>query len=408
MYMSMLLKIDPLLLFCDLLHYIMPNKYAKIKTKKCDTSRGVDPVLYTKIVKPYMFRKDPEEAHHLTIGLMKQLGRNSLGRAILHNLYGVPEHPPLVQDLWGVTFPNPVGLAAGLDKNGEAIPGLSQIGFGYIEIGTLTPKPQEGNELPRLFRLIPDQALINRMGFNNKGVEKAAEELSQVKVKPIPIGVNIGKNKLTPNEQAVEDYQACIRGLYPYGDYFVINISSPNTPGLRNLQHGEELKQLITGVLDEVNVQVKEKKAHKKPVLVKLAPDLTQEELEQMVESILETEIAGIIATNTTLSRSGLLDVKRDEAGGLSGRPLTQRSTEVIAEIYRLTKGKLPIIGVGGIFSGEDAYKKICAGASLVQIYSGLIYKGPEVLKEINRDLLKCLEADGHTHIQSAIGSKVK
>jgi len=365
-------------------------------------------LLYTKILKPYMFTKDPEDAHHLTIGMMKQLGKSSIGRAMLSRMYGVEETEVLHQKVWGISFPNPVGLAAGLDKNGEAIPGLSQVGFGFLEIGTLTPKPQEGNERPRLFRLPPDKALINRMGFNNKGVEAAARELTKLKARPIPIGINIGKNKVTPNEQAVEDYQACIKALYPLGDYFVINISSPNTPGLRNLQHGEELKQLLKGVLLEAERQAKQLKVKKKPILVKLAPDVTEEELEAMIESISATKIDGIIATNTTLQRTGLIDMNRHETGGLSGKPLTKRSTEVIAQIYRLTNGKIPIIGVGGIFTGKDAYEKICAGASLVQVYSGLIYEGPEMLRAINEDLKKYLKADGHLNISSAIGSKVK
>jgi dihydroorotate dehydrogenase len=365
-------------------------------------------LLYDKILKPYMFRKDPEEAHHQTINMMKRVGTTAAGQALLHTMYGVKNNSILTQELWGLTFANPVGLAAGLDKNGEAIPAFSQIGFGFVEIGTVTPKPQEGNELPRLFRLLPDQALINRMGFNNKGINEAAKELDKLKKRPVPVGVNIGKNKITPNEQAVEDYRECIRVLYPYGDYFVINISSPNTPGLRNLQHGKELKNLINGVLNEVQYQVANNGFPHKPVLVKLAPDLTEEELEAMIESIMDTSISGIIATNTTLDRSKLIDSNRSEAGGLSGRPLTIRSTEVIRSIYKLTQAKIPIIGVGGIFSGQDAYDKICAGASLIQIYSSLIYHGPGLLREINTKLVRLVQADGYSSIGDAIGSKNK
>jgi len=366
-------------------------------------------MLYPKVVKPLMFRKDPEEAHHLTMNLMKKLGSLAAGRAVLKAMYGYQGNSRLKQRLWGIDFSNPVGLAAGLDKNGEAIPGFSCIGFGYLEIGTLTPKPQPGNELPRLFRLIEDEALINRMGFNNLGVEEAARQLALVTYRPIPLGVNIGKNKGTPNEAAVEDYRACIKGLYAHGDYFVINISSPNTPGLRNLQHGEELKLLLSGVMDEVKLQKQQYPGSKdKPVLVKLAPDVTFEELETMVESILSTPISGIIATNTTLGREGLQSKHREQAGGLSGRPLTKKSTEVIEQIYRLTKGQLPIIGVGGIFNGQDAYDKICAGANLVQIYTGLIYEGPGVVSKINEELLQLLEADGFKHISEAIGSKAQ
>jgi len=363
-------------------------------------------VLYQKIMKPYLFRKDPEDAHHQTIGLMRRMGKGAVSRGLLRTMFSVPQLPELHQQLWDLDFISPVGLAAGLDKNGEATEGFSSIGFGFIEIGTLTPRPQDGNERPRLFRLLPDQALINRMGFNNCGVEEAARHLSKVSYRPIPIGINIGKNKVTPNEEAVTDYRKCIKQLYPYADYFVVNISSPNTPGLRNLQHGEELKALLYGVNEEMAQQSQLTNLPQKPILIKLAPDVTPEELEGMIRSIQSAHISGIIATNTTLDREGLQDRHKQETGGLSGRPLTQRATQCIRHIYQLTEGKLPIIGVGGIFNGQDAYDKICAGASLVQVYTGFIYQGPELLKQIQQELTQLLKQDGYQHLSEAIGSK--
>ncbi|MFS1512000.1 quinone-dependent dihydroorotate dehydrogenase [Chengkuizengella sp. SCS-71B] len=365
-------------------------------------------MFYKKIVKPIFFQMDPEKAHHITMNGMSLANKIPGALSLLNGLYGVPEKKELSQKLWNIHFLNPVGLAAGLDKNGVAIQGFSSIGFGFMEVGTVTPKGQPGNEQPRLFRLPPDKALINRMGFNNLGVDSMAEHLQKVYTKKVPIAVNIGKNKMTPNEEAITDYRVCIQRLYSYGDFFVVNISSPNTPNLRQLQHGEELNQLLEAVMDEMNIQHQQSGKEAKPVLVKIAPDLSDEELETTIQSILKHQISGVIATNTTLSRDGLSHSHAQETGGLSGKTLFHPSTEIIRKIYKISEGKIPIIGSGGIFTAEDAYEKIRAGASLVEIYTSLIYKGPSVVREINAGLLNLLKNDGFTNISEAIGAEHK
>lgn len=365
-------------------------------------------MLYRNLAKPVLFQLDPEKAHHLTVDGLGALSRIPGMAAMFQSLYGVPSNPQTTVSLCGLTFPNPVGLAAGLDKNAKAVRMFSSLGFGFMEVGTVTPRPQIGNDKPRLFRLPPDEALINRMGFNNVGAEAMADHLKQAGRQRIPIAVNIGKNKDTPNEQAEEDYRACIRKLYPYGDFFVVNISSPNTPGLRNLQHGAELESLVGAVKDEMEKQSAAYKLPRKPVFVKIAPDLTGNELEYMVETFVKTKVSGVIATNTTISREGLSHHHSKETGGLSGKPLTAKSTEVIRSVYRLTGGKLPIIGAGGIFTAEDAYEKIRAGASLVEVYTALIYKGPGLLRELNEGVLSLLKRDGYTHVTEAIGADAK
>jgi len=362
-------------------------------------------MLYENILKPVFFKMDPEIAHHLVIDGMRIAGKIPGTTAVMNSMYGVKEHSQLALDLLGIHFHNPVGLAAGLDKNGVATAGFSNIGFGFIEVGTVTPKAQPGNESPRLFRLPPDDALINRMGFNNDGAEALLANLKARKQHKIPVAVNIGKNKLTPNELAHEDYRACIKTLYDEADFFVVNISSPNTQGLRDLQHGDELANLLAHVCEEMNIQSKQRHSAKKPIFVKIAPDMTEDELVHTVETIKNSEISGIIATNTTLSREGLSHPNKVETGGMSGKPLTERATEVIRTVYRLTEGKLPIIGSGGIFTAEDAYNKIRAGATLVEIYTALIYKGPGVLRSINKGLLELLKKDGFVNISEAIGA---
>jgi dihydroorotate dehydrogenase len=364
-------------------------------------------LIYKRLLKPILFQTDPEKAHHSTIGMLARTGKSQQGLAVMRALYGVDENKSLEQTVFGLTFKNPIGLAAGLDKNAEAIPAFSSIGLGFIEVGTLTPRPQPGNEQPRLFRLPQDEALINRMGFNNRGAKAAAAELATLRERPVPVGINIGKNKTTPNEDAAEDYKDGIQILYPYADYFVINISSPNTPDLRNLQHGEELAKLVSIVQQEVKLQAVAYGVTK-PVLVKIAPDLTDDELKETVEILVSLKASGIIATNTTVERSGLTHPHSRETGGLSGKPLTEASTEVIRKVYRLTEGKVPIIGVGGIFNGQDAYDKILAGATLVQVYTGLIYEGPGISRKINKDLLRLLNRDGYSHLSEAIGQKAK
>lgn len=361
-------------------------------------------MLYRKFAKPVFFKMDPEKAHHLVIdGIRRSVGIPG-GTSLLRSMYGVRETADLAVDLFGLHFPTPVGLAAGLDKNAEAVDGFSAIGFGFIEVGTVTPLAQPGNEQPRLFRLPPDQALVNRMGFNNKGTAYMAERMISLCNRTIPLAVNIGKNKATSNEEAYTDYEKCIAALYPYADLFVVNISSPNTPDLRKLQHGSELKELLHAVKTEMGVQAA-KSGQSKAVLVKIAPDVTDVELEYMTEAIAISGVDGVIATNTTILRDGLMHENAKEIGGLSGKPLRERSTEVIRSVYRQTEGKMPIIGIGGVFDSHDAYAKIRAGASLVEIYTALIYEGPGVNRKIHAGLRELLRRDGFTHISEAVGA---
>jgi dihydroorotate dehydrogenase len=365
-------------------------------------------MLYKKLAKPILFRMDPEKAHHLTINGLHAAESFPGGKKLLKSLYGASHLPSLAQTLWDIEFANPIGLAAGLDKNAKAVQGFSQLGFGFMEVGTITPKPQSGNDVPRLFRLPEDEALINRMGFNNIGIEEMAHNLRRAGKRDIPVAINIGKNKVTPNEHAEDDYRACIRGLYEWGDFFVVNISSPNTPDLRNLQHGNDLNRLLDAVKDEIEMQKEKHRYPGKPVLVKIAPDLTDDELELTVRSIMDSGVSGIIATNTTIDRNGLQHPHKSQTGGLSGKPLKARSTEVVRKVFRLTEGKLPIIGSGGIFTAQDAYDKIRAGATLVEVYSALIYEGPELIGRLNEGLHVLLKRDGFTHISQAIGADAR
>lgn len=361
-------------------------------------------MLYRHLGKPIFFKLDPEKAHHLVIGGLHTAAKVPGMVPLMRGMYGTSKAPELSTELFGVPFPSPVGLAAGLDKNADAVEGFSAIGFGFMEVGTVTPKAQPGNEQPRLFRLPPEEALINRMGFNNRGAEGMAERLAALKYRPIPVAVNIGKNKITPNEDAHLDYKHCISVLYPYADFFVVNISSPNTPDLRNLQHGNELSVLLEAVKEEMAVQAK-RHGKSKAVLVKIAPDVSDDELEFMVATIQNSGVSGLIATNTTISREGLTHANAKETGGLSGKPLRDRSTDIISRVYRQTGGKLPIIGSGGIFTAADAYEKIRAGASLVEIYTALIYEGPEINRKLHSGLRELLRRDGFAHISEAVGA---
>ncbi len=334
--------------------------------------------MYKSILRPFLFSLDPEKAHHVTFSLLKNFGR-------LAKLF-LPKpvvDKRLEREVFGLKFKNPVGLAAGLDKNAVAFQEFDDLGFGFVEIGTLTPKPQPGNDKKRLFRLIEDSGIINRMGFNNEGVDAAVERLKKNK-KGILIGGNIGKNKVTPNENAVDDYIICFNKLFDYVDYFVVNVSSPNTPNLRELQDKEPLTKLL-GELEELN----SKKEKPKPILLKIAPDLSDEQLLDIIDIVKETKIAGVIATNTTLSREGLKSENKKETGGLSGKPLTKRSTEVIRFLSEKSGKAFPIIGVGGIHTAEDAIEKLDAGASLIQLYTGFIYEGPELISKINKKILE-------------------
>lgn len=336
--------------------------------------------MYKKIIRPLLFQFDPEKIHGYTFRMMRTM--RSLG--LLKPFFGnkVNEDKRLAREVFGLSFPNPVGLAAGFDKNAEAYQEFSQLGFGFIEIGTVTPKAQVGNPKKRLFRLIEDEAVINRMGFNNLGVEAAVKHLKKNNGEVL-IGGNIGKNKDTPNEEAVSDYLICFEALFPYVDYFVVNVSSPNTPNLRDLQDKEPLTKLLLA-LQRKN----EEKTKRKPILLKIAPDLSDSQLLDIVDIVKTTSIDGVIATNTTIGREGLKSTNRKEAGGLSGKPLTARSTEVIRFLNKSSKGEFPIIGVGGIHSADDALEKLDAGASLVQLYTGFIYNGPKLIAEINKAIL--------------------
>ena len=341
-----------------------------------------------RFIKPVFFQFDPENVHHFVTEKLKWFNdRFPFGESILRSSFDV-NIKGLEREVFGIKFRNPVGLAAGFDKNGEYIDALSSLGFGFIEVGTVTPLPQPGNDKPRMFRLTDDSAIINRMGFNNKGVDTLAEQLRLQRAKnpDIVIGGNIGKNKNTPNEEAVSDYLKCFERLYEVVDYFVVNVSSPNTPGLRALQEKGPLKEILNALQAKNN-------SNKifRPILLKIAPDLTNEQLDDIVEIVTDTKIAGVIATNTTIDRSGLRTPEHiaKEAGGLSGKPLTERSTEVIRYLSERSNRSFPIIGVGGIHSPEDAKEKLDAGASLVQLYTGFIYEGPGLIKRICKHLLK-------------------
>lgn len=341
--------------------------------------------MYKSLIRPILFKKDPEQVHHFTFNMIRRMHALGFG-GLFKSLYKLND-ARLERELFGLKFPNPVGLAAGFDKDALLYKELSDFGFGFIEIGTVTPEPQSGNPKKRLFRLKEDEAIINRMGFNNGGVAAAVERLKANPKKGekghVLIGGNIGKNKVTPNDAAVSDYLICFEALFEYVDYFVVNVSSPNTPNLRALQDKEPLTQLLQELKD-----ANAKKKSPKPILLKIAPDLTDGQLLDIIDIVATTKIDGVIATNTTISREGLIADTKDEMGGLSGRPLTHRATEVIRFLSEHSNRSFPIIGVGGIHSAEDALEKIKAGASLVQLYTGFIYEGPSLIKNINKAIL--------------------
>ncbi|QIL76918.1 quinone-dependent dihydroorotate dehydrogenase [Hymenobacter sp. HDW8] len=342
--------------------------------------------MYKRFVKPLLFQLDAERAHHFVFDNLKRGYRVPGTAALLRRLYDF-QHPSLEREVFGLKFKNPVGLAAGFDKNAYLTDELAALGFGFVEIGTVTPRAQPGNPTPRLFRLPADAALINRMGFNNEGAEAAAARLGQRRSSMI-IGGNIGKNKDTPNEHAAADYIACFDALSDVVDYFVVNVSSPNTPNLRQLQEKAPLIDLLQQVQSRNQARPKPK-----PLLLKIAPDLTDGQLDDILLIARETKLSGLVATNTTISREGLQiapqQVQQLGAGGLSGRPLRQRATEVIRYLHQKSNGELPIIGVGGIFSAADAQEKLAAGAALVQLYTGFIYEGPALVKRINQALVQ-------------------
>ena len=332
--------------------------------------------MFYSAIRKVFFKFDPEAIHELSIKGFKATGATPLNMLYKQT---VPNKPV---EVMGIKFPNPVGLAAGLDKNGECIKAFEALGFGFIEIGTVTPRPQPGNDKPRIFRLPEAKAIINRMGFNNKGVDYLVDQVIKAKYQGV-LGINIGKNKDTPDENAKDDYIHCMRKVYDFASYITVNISSPNTPGLRSLQYGEALNELLSALKAE-QTSLAEKFGKYIPVAVKIAPDLNADEVTSIAECLIANNIDGVIATNTTLARDKVAHLPfGNEQGGLSGAPVKDKSTEVIQLLAKALDNKLPIIGVGGIASAADAQEKIAAGAKLVQVYTGFIYQGPELIKDI-------------------------
>lgn len=358
---------------------------------------------YRSLVRPLLFRLPPETAHELALHSLALAPPKLVARRYASG-------PPLPISRFGLTFKNPVGLAAGFDKNGVALRGLAALGFGFIEAGTVTYHAQPGNPRPRLFRLPKDCALINRAGFNNDGAEAFVKRVEPRRPDCV-LGVSIGKSKVTPLERANEDYVSSFELVYGVADYVAVNVSSPNTPQLRELQQAEQLASLLTE-LQELNHALQEvhQRARPMPLLVKLAPDLTPAQLETIVDVLVRLKVDGIIATNTTIAREHLRSDQAEVAacgeGGLSGGPLRQKSTRMVADLYHLTKGKIPIVGVGGIFTAADAWEKIAAGASLVQLYTGFIYRGPAIVREINEGLQKILKREGFADLDAAVGCR--
>jgi dihydroorotate dehydrogenase len=391
--------------------------------------------LYRNAIRPVLFAQEAESVHNRTIQTLGRVSRGGLALEVLGSFFRAPALPV---ELFGLRFPNPVGLAAGMDKNAEALPAWAALGFGFTELGAATWHAQPGNPSPRVFRARTENAIVNRMGFNNRGAEAIAEKLADWRNlgrwPRHPVGMNLGKSKITPLEKAAEDYASSFRVLRPHLDFFVVNVSSPNTPNLRQLQDKKALDEILHA-LQEVNgtagaesvvssqwsvareqgqgtagttTDPGPRATDSKPILVKVAPDLTFEALDEILELVGPRQIAGIVATNTTIGRPQSSDpeVQRiyAETGGLSGRPLQARSTEIVRHLYRQTKGRLPIIGVGGIFSAADAWEKIAAGASLVQLYTGLVYEGPGVVKDITEGLIERLETHSFKELREAVG----
>jgi dihydroorotate dehydrogenase len=359
--------------------------------------------IYRHLIRPLLFTQDSESIHNRTIVALGRMGQSRALCAALRMAYSAPDLPI---EVFGLHFPNPVGLAAGMDKHAAAVPAWEAVGFGFAELGGVTWHPQPGNPAPRMFRAIHDEALVNRMGFNNPGAEVITSKLREWRDRgrwpSHPVGINLGKSKITPNEGAAGDYANSFRVLLPWADFFVVNVSSPNTPNLRQLQDRTALDEILAA-LQRLNAP------QPKPLLVKVAPDLSFEALDEILELATNRNLSGIVATNTTISRPDSTDenLRRiySETGGLSGRPLRARSTAVIRHIYKQTAGKLPIIGVGGIFSADDAWEKIQAGASLIQIYSGLVYEGPALVKGVVHGLQHRLNEHGFSTLQGAVGS---
>jgi dihydroorotate dehydrogenase len=367
--------------------------------------------IYRKVLRPNLFKNDAEDIHGRTLRALNWASRNEFVCDAMESFLAPPALPV---DLFGLRFPNPIGLAAGMDKLGEAVPAWAALGFGFTELGGVTWHAQPGNPAPRVFRAIADEAIVNRMGFNNDGAEALAEKLQQWRAlgrwPQHPVGINLGKSKITPLDQAAEDYANSFRVLRDLADFFVVNVSSPNTPNLRQLQDKVALDEILTALRQVQNTGHREHAP--KPILVKVAPDLSFEALDEILQLVGPGNIAGIVATNTTITRptsdNPVTQKVYAETGGLSGRPLRARSTEVIRHLYQQSRGKLPIIGVGGIFTAEDAWEKITAGASLLQVYTGLVYQGPTVVKDLVSGLREQLSQAGFTNLTQAIGAAAK
>lgn len=362
-------------------------------------------MLWNALLKPILFRFDPETVHYFTMGSFSNLCKLPFVSNLSLGMLSV-NSPKLCSNVMGLEFKNPVGLAAGFDKEARWHRQLQNLGFGFVEVGTITHLAQPGNPKPRLFRLPKDQALLNRLGFNNQGVATAVEHLQAVPPNGI-LGINIGKSKVTPNEKAVESYLDSFNKLYPFASYVTINVSSPNTPGLRELQDRGPLLEILSSLNEKKNSFVSSGMPSK-PILLKIAPDLTNSQIDDVMEICTEAKISGIIATNTTIERSGL-ETAKDQvenfgAGGISGKPVTKRSLEVVRKLFKGVGDKLTIIGVGGIFDGQDAWNMIAAGASLVQVYTGFIYGGPQTVKRINQQLIKKMESEGIQNISQVVG----
>jgi dihydroorotate dehydrogenase len=383
--------------------------------------------LHKKLIRPLLFRQDSETAHNKAVNALAVVSKDEFLLGCVRKIHGSPEVPT---EVFGLKFPNPVGLAAGMDKHAAAVPGWAAMGFGFAELGGVTWHAQDGNPKPRMFRAIPDEAVINRMGFNNSGAEAVARKLVGWKNSGLwpahPVGINLGKSKVTPLEKAAEDYANSFRVLRGLADFFVVNVSSPNTPNLRKLQDKAALDEIFAA-LQEINLAAPRESAAKAnpaalsrdaatggvvkvaPILVKVAPDLTFDALDEILELVAPRNIAGIVATNTTIARPQTSDAALHaiyaETGGLSGKPLRARSTDVVRHLYRQTRGKVPIIGVGGIFNADNAWEKITAGASLVQCYTGLVYEGPGLAKKIVTGLREKLDRAGVKNLQMAVGS---
>ena len=367
---------------------------------------------YRKLIRPALFTQEAESAHTRAIHWLSRTSHCEFARDALASFLDAEKLPARV---FGLSFPNPAGLAAGMDKFADAVPAWAALGFGFSELGGVTWHAQPGNPAPRLFRAVTDEAIVNRMGFNNPGAEALAAKLSEWRASgrwPMhPVGINLGKSKVTPLEQAAEDYANSFRALRGLADFFVVNVSSPNTPGLRQLQDKAALDEILAAIQRQNGIQNPESRIqNQKPILVKVAPDLSFEALDEILELTEKRNVAGIVATNTTITRPETNDAAAKrvyaETGGLSGRPLRDRSTEVIRHLFRQTRGKLPIIGVGGIFNASDAWEKITAGASLVQIYTGLIYEGPGIARAVVGGLHERLAAEGFKNIQDAVGCR--